>query len=222
MAKVKEMEIILKPLPNQGLVEVQLSEGIIDNLWKLIDDPKNEKKDYKPQLAGNIKASYELDRQSELLDDFYKFIPEMVNAYQLNFAPEHRISHFYKGQNWVYGLESLWVNFQKQHEFNPMHNHAGVFSFVIWMKIPTSHVDQRELPLAKNSNSKDTISNFSFVYTDILGGIKNLNYNMEKDICGYMVMFPSSLHHMVNPFYECDEERISISGNINLMKGQNE
>ena len=222
MAKVKEMEIILKPLPNQGLVEVQLSEGIIDNLWKLIDDPKNEKKDYKPQLAGNIKASYELDRQSELLDDFYKFIPEMVNAYQLNFAPEHRISHFYKGQNWVYGLESLWVNFQKQHEFNPMHNHAGVFSFVIWMKIPTSHVDQRELPLAKNSNSKDTISNFSFVYTDILGGIKNLNYNMEKDICGYMVMFPSALHHMVNPFYECDEERISISGNIGLMRGQDE
>ena len=46
----KEMEIILKPLPNQGLVEVQLSEGIIDNLWKLIDDPKNEKKDYKPHM----------------------------------------------------------------------------------------------------------------------------------------------------------------------------
>ena len=78
MAKVKEMEIILKPLPNQGLVEVQLSEGIIDNLWKLIDDPKNERKDYKPQLAGNIKASYELDRQSELLDDFYKFLPEII------------------------------------------------------------------------------------------------------------------------------------------------
>lgn len=218
----KEMEIILKPLPNQGIVEVQLSKGIIDNLWKLIDDPKNERKDYKPQLAGNIKASYELDRQSELLDDFYKFLPEMVNKYQSNFAPEHRISHFYKGQNWVYGLESLWVNFQKQHEFNPMHNHAGIFSFVIWMKIPTSHVDQRELPLAKNSNSKDTISNFGFVYTDILGGIKNLNYNMEKDICGYMVMFPSALHHMVNPFYECDEERISISGNIGLMRGQDE
>ena len=40
-------------------------------------------------------------------------------------------------------------------------------------------------------------------------------------MCGYMVMFPSSLYHMVNPFYECDEERISISGNINLMKEQN-
>ena len=63
---------------------------------------------------------------------------------------------------------------------------------------------------------------FSFLYNDILGGIKNLNYNMEKDICGYMVMFPSALHHMVNPFYECDEERISISGNIGLMRGQDE
>ena len=218
MAKVKEMEIILKPLPNQGLVEVQLSEGIIDNLWKLIDDPKNEKKDYKPQLAGNIKASYELNRKSPLMTDFYNFLPQIVNTYQSKFTPEHRISHFFKGNDWIYGLESLWVNFQKQHEFNPMHNHAGIFSFVIWMKIPTSHIEQKELPLTKNSNSTDAVSNFSFVYTDILGNIKNLNYSMEKDMCGYMVLFPSSLHHMVYPFYECDEERISISGNINLMK----
>lgn len=24
-------------------------------------------------------------------------------------------------------LTSLWVNFQKKHEFNPIHNHDGVF-----------------------------------------------------------------------------------------------
>ena len=45
---------------------------------------------------------------------------------------------------------------------------------------------------------------------------KNLNYNMEKDICGYMVMFPSAMLHQVFPFYENDGERISISGNINI------
>ena len=44
MEKVKEMEIIARNLPNQGVCEVQLSKGIIDNFWKLIDDPKNEKK----------------------------------------------------------------------------------------------------------------------------------------------------------------------------------
>ena len=41
--------------------------------------------------------------------------------------------------------------------------------------------------------------------------------NPKKDICGYMVMCPSSLHHMVNPFYECDEERVSIAGNFGVM-----
>ena len=35
-----------------------------------------------------------------------------------------------------YCLNRWWVNYQKQNEFNPIHNHAGVYSFVIWMKIP--------------------------------------------------------------------------------------
>ena len=31
---------------------------------------------------------------------------------------------------------------------------------------------------------------------------------------GKMVFFPSALNHQVFPFYESDEERVSISGNI--------
>ena len=31
-----------------------------------------------------------------------------------------------------------------------------------------------------------------------------------------MLLFPSSLHHMVYPFYNSDEERVTISGNISL------
>ena len=29
-----------------------------------------------------------------------------------------------------------------------------------------------------------------------------------------MLFFPSSLSHQVYPFYECEEERITISGNV--------
>ena len=29
-----------------------------------------------------------------------------------------------------------------------------------------------------------------------------------------MLFFPSSLNHAVYPFYDCDEDRVSISGNI--------
>ena len=43
---------------------------------------------------------------------------------------------------------------------------------------------------------------------------------MEKDIEGYMVMFPSRLMHQVFPFYESDKERITISGNVGIRTKQ--
>ena len=85
------------------------------------------------------------------------------------------------------------------------------------MKIPTSYEEQRQLPIAKKSNSDSQISNFGFIYQDILGNIKNYYYNMEKDIEGYLVLFPSKLLHLVNPFYDCEDERITISGNIDIV-----
>jgi hypothetical protein len=113
-------------------------------------------------------------------------------------------------------LESFWVNFQRQHEFNPPHDHAGVYSFVIWMQIPTSYEEQRKLPIAVESNADNHISNFAFSYTNTLGRVSTFAYNMEKEAEGYMVMFPSAMLHQVFPFYENDGERISISGNINI------
>ena len=73
------------------------------------------------------------------------------------------------------------------------------------------HQKTNELPFSKNSGSKGLISNFSFVYTDILGNIKNYVYQMEKDIEGYI-----NLDIQVFPFYESDKERITISGNVGI------
>ena len=39
---------------------------------------------------------------------------------------------------------------------------------------------------------------------------------MDKDIEGWMVFFPAQLNHIVYPFYDCDEQRVSISGNVML------
>ena len=36
----------------------------------------------------------------------------------------------------------------------------------------------------------------------------------DKKSEGRMLLFPASLMHSVYPFYNCDKERISISGNI--------
>ena len=123
-------------------------------------------------------------------------------------------------ENAPYGLDELWVNFQKQHEFNPSHNHNGVFSFVIWVKIPTDWREQHALPISANSNLPKA-SDFEFQYTTMLGKIEYCNYRLDKTYEGGMLFFPAQLMHAVYPFYNCDEERISISGNIHFDISEN-
>jgi hypothetical protein len=59
-------------------------------------------------------------------------------------------------------------------------------------------------------------SNFIFNYTNILGKNKIYDFKMSSDLEGTLLLFPSSLQHGVYPFYKCNDERISVSGNICL------
>ena len=108
----------------------------------------------------------------------------------------------------------MWVNYQKQTEFNPRHHHTGIYSFVVWMKIPTNFEDQRKLKIAESTSN--FISNFCFDYKNMLGHETGSVYPMSPEMEGVMLFFPSELNHAVYPFYNCDEERISISGNLML------
>ena len=210
-----QIKIMPKNLPNIGVCETQLPRNVIDNFWDLIEEAKKTPQDMKSELAGNIKSSLLLDVQSSLLKDFYSYVlPPLIETHLKSFGSPWRAN--FNPEVDKLNLFKLWVNFQKQHEFSPMHDHNGIYSFVIWMKIPTSYEEQRQLPIAKKSNSDSQISNFGFIYQDILGNIKNYYYNMEKDIEGYLVLFPSKLLHLVNPFFDCEDERITISGNIGL------
>ena len=65
-------------------------------------------------------------------------------------------------------LDNFWVNYQKETEFNPLHTHHGVLSFVAWMKIPTEWKEQHELPISKNS-ACPSASDFMFAYNNISG-----------------------------------------------------
>ena len=51
-------------------------------------------------------------------------------------------------------------------------------------------------------------------YRNILGHEVGCIYEMSPEMEGTMLFFPSELHHEVYPFYKCDQERISISGNL--------
>jgi len=208
------MDLLPRNFPNVGVVEAQLPDDVVKNIWKVIKKARKKPEDMKGELAGNISSSIKLDGDAPLLKEFVgellpKFIDSHINSYG---APWRATMKEGEGFN----LESLWVNFQKKHEFNPPHDHSGVFSFVIWMQIPTSYAEQKKLPICAESNADNHISNFAFSYTNTMGRVSTFAYNMEKQAEGYMVMFPSQMLHQVFPFYENDGERISISGNVDI------
>ena len=110
---------------------------------------------------------------------------------------------------------SLWVNYQRQYEFNPIHDHSGLYSFVIFMKIPTHWKEQIALPISVNSNAP-LASHFQFILGKENGEVMTFPIALSPEDEGRMLFFPAWLRHMVYPFYECEEERITISGNIDL------
>jgi len=208
------MDLLPRNFPNVGVVEAQLPDDVVKNIWKVIKKARKKPEDMKGELAGNISSSIKLDGDAPLLKEFVgellpKFIDSHINSYGAPWRATMK-----EGEGW--NLESLWVNFQKKHEFNPPHDHSGVYSFVIWMQIPTSYAEQKKLPICAESNADNHISNFAFSYTNTMGRVSTFAYNMEKQAEGYMVMFPSQMLHQVFPFYENDGERISISGNVDI------
>jgi len=214
------MEVIAVSLPNSGIVEGKIPDNIVKDIWKLIEEAKETPYDNRNNnnLAGNISSSLYLDLKSPITLSFIQnvlknFIDKYVEAYGL--SPEQ------KEKEHQLDLTTFWVNFQKQTEFNPIHQHNGLYSFVIWMQIPTSFKEQSQLPISANSNSNFCISNFGFAYNDILGKLCHQHYEMEKEMEGYMLLFPASLQHQVYPFYNNDGERISVSGNITIVTGEN-
>ena len=84
-----------------------------------------------------------------------------------------------------------------------------------WVKIPTDWREQHAIPFVASSVSP-CASDFEFHYTTMLGHIGTHTYCLDKKSEGFMLFFPASLQHTVYPFYNCDKERISISGNIRL------
>ena len=193
---------------NLGWLEYKLNDQERDYVWRCI---KNKKIDYRSKLAGHISSSYTLLDTGDWF--FHNTIKPLLESYAVKFV--NIAKTFPTRRPHPLWISEWWVNYQKQGEFNPLHDHSGVYSFVLWMKIPTDFNEQNNNPLASESNTAK-ISVFEFQYLDILGNMKNYTYQLSKENEGVLVLFPASLKHCVYPFYYCDEERISISGNIGI------
>ena len=195
--------------PNIGWVHAKLDKNHIDFLWKRIKESK--KNNFKHTLAGNISQSFEIE---DTKDYFLKeVLSKLVVEYRRAFGKDP-----IRNQNLnddLLKLNGFWANYQYQNEFNPYHHHGGVYSFAIWLKIPYHWKEQNQLPFLDGMKDDDKkASIFEFEYTDSLGGIRNYGYRLDPSREGEMLFFPAALRHTVYPFYNTEEPRVSVAGNL--------
>ena len=173
---------------------------ILENEYKFKKNNNN--------LAGNIEKEYFTYKSEEILKPHLIVLANKFHKYSTN-------NEIYPDWN----IKNIWINYQKKYEHNPIHNHSGDLSFVLWVEIPYDLKEELELSNSKNSNNPSN-SLFKFVYTNFLGKIVHSALNVDKSWEGTIVMFPSSLNHIVYPFYTSDKYRISIAGNLNTVPPQ--
>lgn len=206
-------------LPNNfGWLEYQLGQEELDYLWKCVSNKKN---DITNTLAGNIESSFSLiDKDNWFLDNI---LINLVEKYESYFGLTNLATMNYSSmvgnkemivpsKHEIY-LQKWWVNYQNKYEFNPLHKHSGIYSFVIWLKIPTSHLKENE----HNVSNTKVKGDFGFQLMNTLGEMEAYSYDMDSSWEGKMLFFPSPMHHEVYPFYTSDEQRISIAGNVSRM-----
>jgi|TARA_R100001129_G_scaffold48059_2_gene32845 hypothetical protein len=182
------------------------------DILDILDTCINEKglKPINDELAGNLKHEYSIPKGKAAVSPFLmRLIIEHQKKYPDFFKQAHSTLNY---KHCEIELFNLWVNFQKKYEFNPMHVHDGLYSFVIWHKIPYK-IDEEKARLKMKEIDKRA-GMFAFLFTGLDGKIHSEALPVDNSWEGKCALFPAKLNHLVYPFYTSDDYRISISGNL--------
>jgi hypothetical protein len=197
-------------------VEQEISEIIKTNF--------EDTTSYNAFLAGAIEHEYMLSKCESILNKFFKQVIPEYWRFNNDFEKANQLYQIHKNK-FVLNEPDLWCNIQKKYEYNPIHNHAGTLSFVLYIKIPYDLNKEKVEPHALKGG-QNILPTFSFIYPSfglsqstagqglpVESHIITLDHTYE----GTMLIFPAWLQHMVTPFYTSDDYRISVSGNLTLV-----
>ena len=168
----------------------------------LLDESKKNKEDYRNKLAGIL--DHETGYSEESKKKIIPHLTQCVGVYDQAFE-KYTNKKYDKRPEYV--LSALWINHQKQNDFNPPHDHDGKLSFVIYLSIPDELKKENKEYKGKSCGP---------------GGIQFIYGNGPRDCVTYMsfmpeendcFVFPAWLKHWVAP-YKSNCTRISVSGNF--------
>jgi hypothetical protein len=202
------------------LLHFNLSVDKIKDLLEITDlalEDEN-KKSYNDKLAGEIENEWEIPDYENLATAID--LPNISLTYFKVFASQNyeetegdntnvfqNVAVFAQNLE-KSGLNSAWFNDQRDNEYNPIHNHTGILSGVLYLKIP------EYLPSRK---TEDTDGAISFVGTESKtdGIMTNSTLTISPKV-GDLFLFASSLKHQVYPFRTVDGKGIRRSLSFNI------
>ena len=198
-----------KDLRNVGYVEDTVDSILMEKIKNTVGEIKknlDQQKSFAGNLVGNIRKQFVFDHYRDELEQL-----------AIKLAQHH--DDIYDCSNYLddsFGkltLGALWINLQVAGEFNPIHKHPGVYSFVIWVDVPFFHENEKIYGPGFSSNGNKS-GCFEFVYTNVYGQLMSHQIPVDESYEGKIILFPAKLNHTVYPFFTSDRYRISISGNL--------
>ena len=179
---------------------------------------------YNAFLAGAIEHEYMLIKCESILNKFFKLVIPEYWRFNNDLEKSKQLYQINKNKS-LLNEPDLWCNIQKRYEYNPIHNHGGTLSFVLYIKIPYDLNKEKIEPHAIKGR-QNILPTFSFLYPSIdqslnASGqrvpVQSHTIPLDHTYEGMILIFPAWLQHMVTPFYTSDEYRISVSGNLTLV-----
>jgi hypothetical protein len=201
---------------NGGIVVDKVNDFDFMTIKKEVEGIKkdfNSAVNYGDNLIGQLKKSYALSDSRNVIEKKMLALADKHDS-EYNHLETWRAS-FPKKQrdNLKVSLDSLWVNFQERYEFQPIHDHAGVFSFIIFYEIP--YDIETEQASGPGNNAVERMNGLlEFHYADYKGDLATMSIPADKKWSKTCILFPAKLKHSVTPFYSSTDYRITISGNL--------
>jgi len=168
----------------------------------LLQEAKKATKDYRENLAGQLDK--EIGYSPESRNKIVPHIAQYLGVYDQMYE-KWKMKKFDKKPE--YFMSSAWINFQRQYEFNPPHDHDGCLSFVVYLSIPEELKKEHAAYKGKSAGP----GGIQFMYGE--GQRDCITYMSHFPKEGDMFIFPAWLKHWVSPF-KSDCVRVSVSGNI--------
>jgi hypothetical protein len=187
---LNNLGVFISEIPNDLLNKIKTECLNLSKKEKMISSLTSKK----------VADHYHLENSNK---ELFSFLSIWVKKYikKYNYLKYYKILN----NNSEIAFKKPWFNIQKKGEFIPNHTHDGILSYSIWIQLPF---------LKKDDEKRKFESCFEFQYQNILGATNNHLIQLDKSYEGKFVLFPSMLQHCVYPFFNNNETRISVSGNI--------